>query len=75
MMMMINDSEVVMILLIFFWAENSREFAFPENREENREENRGESACAALLRALHAPGGAYEARIAHGCPASLCTAP
>jgi hypothetical protein len=38
-------------------------------------ENRGESACGALLRALHAPGGAYEARIAHGCPASLCTAP
>jgi hypothetical protein len=33
------------LLLIFFWAENSREFAFPENREENR----GESACGALL--------------------------
>jgi hypothetical protein len=46
-----------------------------ENREENRGENREESACGALLRALHAPGGADEARIARGCPASLCTAP
>ena len=46
-----------------------------ENREENRGENREESACAALLRALHAPGGADEARIARGCPASLCTSP
>jgi hypothetical protein len=46
-----------------------------ENREENRGENREESACGALLRALHAPGGAYEARIERGCPASLCTAP
>ena len=61
-------------LLIFFWEEKSREFAF-ENREENRGENREESACGALLRALHAPGGADEERIARGCPASMCTAP
>jgi hypothetical protein len=46
-----------------------------ENREENRGENREESACGALLRALHAPGGADEERIARGCPASMCTAP
>ena len=46
-----------------------------ENRAENRAQNREESACGALLRALHAPGGADEARIARGCPASLCTAP
>jgi hypothetical protein len=45
---------------------NSREFA--PNRAPNREES-------ALLRALLAPGGADEAGIARGCPASLCTAP
>ena len=44
-----------------------------ENRAEA--ENREESACGALLRALHAPGGADEERIARGCPASMCTAP
>ncbi len=38
-------------------------------------ENREESACGALLRALHAPGGADEERIARGYPASMCTAP
>jgi hypothetical protein len=32
-----------------------------ENRAENRRENREESACGALLRALHAPGGPDEA--------------
>jgi hypothetical protein len=44
---------------------NSREFAprIAPNREES-----------ALLRALLAPGGADEAGIARGCPASLCTA-
>ena len=41
-----------------------------------RGENRGESACDALLRALHAPpGGPDDACIARGCSASLCPAP
>ena len=62
------------ILLIFFWEEKSG-VCLSENRAENRAQNREESACGALLRALHAPGGADEARIACGCPASLCTAP
>jgi hypothetical protein len=55
--------------LLFFCAENR--VCLSKNRAENREE----SACAALLRALHASGGADEALIARGCPASLCTAP
>jgi len=46
-----------------------------ENREENRGENREESVSGALLRALHAPDGADEERIARGCPACMCTAP
>jgi hypothetical protein len=46
-----------------------------ENRAENRAKNREESACGALLRALNATGGADEAGIERGCPASLCTAP
>jgi len=58
-------------LLIFFWEEKSREFAFPKIVQRIVEE----SACGALLRALHAPGGADEERIARGCPASMCTAP
>jgi hypothetical protein len=61
------------MLLIFFWGESA---SLPwEIREENRGENREESASGALLRALHAPGGADEERIARGCPASMCTAP
>ena len=44
-------------------------------RKSGRGENREESAGGALLRALHAPGGADEDRIARGCPASMCTAP
>jgi hypothetical protein len=41
----------------------SREFAFPKIGKRIGE-NREESACGALLRALHAPGGADEAVIA-----------
>ena len=53
------------MLLIFFWGESA---SLPW-------EIREESASGALLRALHAPGGADEERIARGCPASMCTAP
>ena len=60
---------------IFFGRKTEFAFTDSENREENRGENREESACGALLRALHAPGGADEERIARGCPASMCTAP
>ena len=65
----------IVLLLNIFWAENSRDKALLENGEGNRGENREASACDALLRALHAPGGADEERIARGCPASLCTTP
>ena len=57
-----------------FLGGKSREFAFPKIGKRIGE-NREESACGALLRALHAPGGADEERIARGCPASMCTAP
>jgi hypothetical protein len=65
---------VVYIVNIFLGGKFAR-VCLSENREENRGENREESACSALLRALHAPGGADEARISHGCHAFLCTAP
>jgi hypothetical protein len=70
-------SDLILLLLKKIWAENSRESALPkiEKIGKSRGENREESACGALLRALHAPGGPDEARIACGCPASLCPEP
>jgi len=59
------------VVNIFFFARVRKIFGFPKIFGKNREE----SACGALLRALHAPGGADEERIARGYPASMCTAP
>jgi len=59
------------VVNIFFFAR----VCLSDQRLKRIGENREESACGALLRALHAPGGADEERIARGCPASMCTAP
>jgi xanthine dehydrogenase iron-sulfur cluster and FAD-binding subunit A len=57
-----------------FLGGKSREFAFPKIGKRIGERI-AKRARAALLRALHTPGSADEARIARVCPAFLCTAP